>query len=121
MSKDSSRLRALFEANIARRQPQAIRTMAAREWAMAAAERRMAGAMRAREIALEAAERRLADALRRHEPALDPIELIRAIKGKRKPPSQGLRRRGLEGGEGVPVEPKPRPNPLAGAATAPIE
>jgi hypothetical protein len=95
--------------------------MAAHEWAMAAAERRMAAALRAREIALEAAEGRLPDAARRHKPVADPIELIRAIKGKRKPPNPGFRRRGLEGGEGVPVEPKPRPNPLAGAAAAPIE
>ncbi|HEX8238732.1 MAG TPA: hypothetical protein VF574_03225 [Allosphingosinicella sp.] len=121
MSRDSSRLRALFEARIARPQPHAIRAMAAREWAMAAAERRMAAGMRAREIAIEAAERRLADALRKHERVADPLEIIRAIKGKRKPPSPGFRRRGLEGGEGVPVEPKPRPNPLAGAAAAPIE
>jgi len=111
----------MFEGHIARRQPQAIRAMAAHEWAMAAAERRMAGALRAREIALDAAERRFADVLRRHRQVADPIEMIRAIKGKRKPPNQGFRRRGLEGGEGVPVDPKPKPNPLAGAAAAPIE
>lgn len=38
------------------------------------------------------------------------------IRRKRRPP-----RRGLEGGEPVPVEPRPKPKPLIDGAEAPIE
>jgi hypothetical protein len=92
----------MFEAHIARHHAHIARAMAIHERAVAAAERRVAYAMRA------------------HLQAVDPIELIRAIKGRRKPPG-GRPRRDLEGGDGVPAVPKPRPNPLAGAAAAPIE
>ncbi|MEO7177651.1 MAG: hypothetical protein ABIW83_02295 [Allosphingosinicella sp.] len=77
--------------------------------------------MAAHERAMEAAGRRLAHGIRAHVQVVDPIELIRAIKGRRKPPPPGFRRRDLEGDDGVPAVPNPKPYPLAGAAAAPIE
>jgi hypothetical protein len=94
--------------------------MAAHKRAVAAAERRMSETVRAHERAMEAAERRINHALRGREQAMDPLELIRVIKGRRKPPG-GPHRRDMEGGEGVPAVPRPKPNPLEGAAAAPIE
>ena len=112
--------KAIFKAHLARHGSRLAKAMAMHERAMAAAERRMADSMRAHERALEAAERRLKQTMGSAEQGMDRTELIRAIKGRRKPPP-GPQRRGLEGGEGVPAVPKPRPNPLAGAAAAPIE
>ena len=97
------------------------KAMAAHERAVTAAERRMSEAMRAHERAMEAAERRMNHASRGQEQAMDPMELIRAIKGRRKPPPGGSHRRDMEGGEGVPAVPRPKPTPLSGAAAAPIE
>ncbi|HEX8511759.1 MAG TPA: hypothetical protein VF688_01490 [Allosphingosinicella sp.] len=94
--------------------------MAAHQRAMVAAERRMTEAMRGHERTIEAAERRMHQALRGREQAMDPMELIRTVKGRRKPPA-GPHRRDMEGGEGIPAVPRPRPNPLAGAAAAAIE
>jgi len=108
----------LLEAHKARRKALVASAMAARDRSAGAAELRMAQAIRAQQRAMEAIERRLAEALRAHELGIDPFELIRAIKGRRKPPGF---RRDLEGGEDVPAVPKPKPNPLAGAAAAPIE
>jgi exonuclease VII small subunit len=110
----SSQAARMVEAHMARHEARLASAMAAHERAMEAAERRMAHA-------LEAAERRMSQAIRAGEQVRDPIELIRAIKGRRKPPPPGFRRGDLEGGEGVPAVPKPKPRPLAGAAAAPIE
>jgi hypothetical protein len=96
----------LFEANRAAHQAEMKRGMAARQRTIEAMERRVADFRRAREQASEAIERRVAE--------------LMAGKGRRRPP-EGRRRRDEEGGEPVPVVPKRGPNPLAGAAAAPIE
>ena len=87
---------------------------------MARHDAHIARALAAHERAMGAAERRMADVLRDLEQVSDPLELIRAIRGRRKPPG-GSPRRDLEGGEGVPAVPKPKPKPLAGAAAAAID
>ncbi|HEX8125608.1 MAG TPA: hypothetical protein VF548_08510 [Allosphingosinicella sp.] len=107
---------ATFKARLEARLAEAMRM---HERALSAAERRIADAMRAHERGLEAAERSMDRAMRGAGQGMDRMELIRAIKGRRKPPG-GPQRRDLEGGEGVPAVPRPRPNPLAGAAAAPI-
>jgi hypothetical protein len=114
------RAEAIFKAHVARHEAHLAKAMAAHERAMATAERRISEAMRAAERAMKAAERGMNDALLSSGHGMDPIELIRAIKGRRKPPA-GPNRRDLEGGDGVPVVPRPKPNPLAGAAAASIE
>ena len=114
------RAEAIIKAHMARHEAHMAKAMAAHERAMGTAERRIAEAMSAAERAVKAAERRMSQALLSPDRGLDPIELIRAIKGRRKPPGSPPGRR-LEGGEGVPAVPRPKPNPLAGAATAPIE
>jgi hypothetical protein len=111
---------AIFKAHLARHEVRMAMVMAAHERAMAAGERRIAEAMRAHDRVLEAAERSMNRAMRAAGQGLDPMELVRAIKGRRKPPG-GPDRRGLEGGEGVPAVPRPKPSPLAGAAAAEIE
>jgi hypothetical protein len=114
------RAEAIFKAQMARHEAHMAKAMAAHERAMATAERRMAEAIRAAERAMKAAEQGMNRTLLSNIRGMDPIELIRAIKGRRKP-AAGPHRRDLEGGDGVPVVPRPKPNPLAGAAAASIE
>ena len=114
------RAEAVFRAHMARHEAHMAKAVAAHERAMATAERWIAEAVRAAERATKAAERAMNQALLSTGRGMDPIELIRAIKGRRKPPA-GPKRRDLEGGDGVPVVPRPKPYPLAGAAAASIE
>jgi hypothetical protein len=99
----------------------------ARRQIEAARARREAAAARARaavRLAMEAAHRRRDEAMRAYLARMDEIHR------RRNDPSFGSggaeRRGGFRRGEGeegepVPVVPKPRPNPLLGAAAAPIE
>jgi hypothetical protein len=111
---------AIFKAHLARHEARMAEALTAHERAVAAAERRRAEAMHAHERAMDAAQRRMSQTLHARDQVMDPMELIRAIKGRRKPPA-GPDRRDMEGGEGVPAVPRPKPSPLAGAAAAPIE
>jgi hypothetical protein len=107
-----SRAEEIFNAHMARHEARMAMAMAAHERALAGAELRAAHAMRAHERAMEALELRAADVLRRDRQRRpeDPF-------GRR----WGRRRPDAEGGESMPAVPGPRPNPLAGAAAAPIE
>ena len=78
--------KAIFKAHLARHESRLADAMTLHERAIAAAERRIADSMRAHERALEAAERRMNRTMRGAEPGVDRMELIRAIKGRRKPP-----------------------------------
>jgi hypothetical protein len=110
----------ILEALKARLEARMAKARAAHERAMAAAERRVAEAMRARERARAAAERRMDQGRPAREHRADPLRSIGAVRGRRKPPG-GPNPGGMEGGEGVPAVPGPKPNPLAGAAAAAIE
>jgi hypothetical protein len=101
----ASRAAAIFEARMAQHQTRMQQAMAARERAIEAMERRIAEFRLAREQARKAMELRVAE--------------LMAAKGRRKP--RGGKRRRDEGGDAVPAVPRPKPNPLAGAAIAPIE
>jgi hypothetical protein len=101
----TSRAAEIFEANMARHQARMKRTMAARERAAESMKARIAEFRQARERAMKAMELRVAELM---------------AKGRRDRPG-GRRRRDEEGGEPVPAIPRPKPNPLAGAAAAPID
>jgi hypothetical protein len=112
----ASRAEEIFNAHTARHEAHLARAMAAHERAMAGAELRLTGAMRAHELAMEAVERRVADVLRRDRgrgPGMPPEDPFKRRWGKRRPDE--------ESGDPMPAVPRPKPNPLAGAAAAPIE
>ncbi|MEA3052894.1 MAG: hypothetical protein QOG72_1797 [Sphingomonadales bacterium] len=106
MNEPPSRAAEIFNAHMARHEAHVARAMAAHERALAAIELRMAGSMAAHERAMGEIQRRM--------------EAHLGARGRRKPPGP-KRRRDEEGGDAVPAVPRPKPNPLAGAAAAPIE
>ena len=77
-------------------------------------ERRMREAQARLEDGMDRAADRFEEMRRRYESARARREI--GGMGKR-----GQRRRPLDGGEALPVEPAPQPKPLAGGAEAPLE